>query len=390
MRFALLGDHPDGLAMTQALAASGRHNLIHFSGPTAAAEELEKFGLRFQRTGDLEEVLADPAVELLIVAGRPATRPEQLRRALQSERHVLCVHPADDKPELAYEASMIQADTGRLLLPLLPEALHPAVVRLAELTRNPEAELGKPYLITVERWSSEKIADVRPSLPGWDVLRRLGGEIAEVSAFAVAEEMNLAEPVTVAGRFEGGGLFQTLLVPGQPDRRWSLTVLGASSRAELVFPQGCPGPARIVWSGDGGTQEQTWELWDPWPQMVQIVEAALAPTDGQKPKAVGRYPTWQDAIRSLELDDAARRSVEKRRTSVMEYQEASEEVGFKGTMTLVGCALLWGIILVVILAAWFPKLGYLIIPGLVVFLLLQILRWLIPGSPRPVERPPGK
>ena len=89
-------------------------------------------------------------------------------------------------------------------------------------------------------------------------------------------------------------------------------------------------------------------------------------------------PTWQDAIRALELDDAARRSLERRRASLLEYPQASEEVGFKGTMTLVGCGILWGIILLVILSRWVPWLGWAVGPLLAVFLLLQLLRWVIP------------
>ena len=81
----------------------------------------------------------------------------------------------------------------------------------------------------------------------------------------------------------------------------------------------------------------------------------------------------------LELDDAVRRSIERRRTSVLEYQEASEETGFKGTMTLVGCGLIWAIILLVILSFWFPKIGWLILPLLVIFLGMQFLRYLIPS-----------
>ena len=54
MRFALLGDHPDGRAMADALVASGRHER---AAHAAAA--------------DLEEVLADPAVMAVIVAGGP-------------------------------------------------------------------------------------------------------------------------------------------------------------------------------------------------------------------------------------------------------------------------------------------------------------------------------
>src|SRR4051812_11760406 len=129
MRFAILGDHPDGLAMACALAQSGRHQVVAY---TAAVDDdiLLCWGAA-RRVSDVEEVLADPAVEAVIVAGRPATRPAQLRRALQSERHVLCVHPPDVTPETAYEAGMIRDDTGYVLLPLLPEALHPAVQRLA-------------------------------------------------------------------------------------------------------------------------------------------------------------------------------------------------------------------------------------------------------------------
>src|SRR5579883_2998335 len=135
MRFALLGDHPDGLDMARALVESGRHELAAYSGPPVGQAELARRGLQAPSVGDLEELLADPDIAAVIVAGGPATRAAQLRRVLQSERHVLCVHPADPRPDLAYEAAMMQADTGYVLLPLLPEAQHPAIRRLAELAR---------------------------------------------------------------------------------------------------------------------------------------------------------------------------------------------------------------------------------------------------------------
>src|SRR5262245_39224903 len=127
MRFALLGDHPDGLDMARALVESGRHDLAVYSGPAVGAEYLRRWGARPRLIGDLEEALADPAVDAVLVAGSPADRPAQLRRALQSEHHVLCVHPAGQGPDIAYEAGMIQTDTRHLAVPLLPEALHPAV-----------------------------------------------------------------------------------------------------------------------------------------------------------------------------------------------------------------------------------------------------------------------
>src|SRR5262249_36259648 len=121
MRFALLGDDPDGLAAARALAASGRHGLVVYSGLVAGLEILARDGLKPRRVGDMEEALADPAIEAVIVAGAPSNRAAQLRRALQSERHVLCVHPVDPSPDIGYEAAQLQSDVRRVLLPLLSE-----------------------------------------------------------------------------------------------------------------------------------------------------------------------------------------------------------------------------------------------------------------------------
>ena len=64
----------------------------------------------------------------------------------------------------------------------------------------------------------------------------------------------------------------------------------------------------------------------------------------------------------------------------MEYQEASEEVGFKGTMTLVGCGMVWIVLILLILSRWVPVVGWLIVPLLAVFLGLQLLRYAVPAA----------
>jgi len=72
--------------------------------------------------------------------------------------------------------------------------------------------------------------------------------------------------------------------------------------------------------------------------------------------------------------------------SVLEYPEATEEAGFKGTMTLVGCATLWAILVLLILSRWFSWLGWIIIPVLVLFLGVQVLRWLVPAPTSEEQR----
>jgi hypothetical protein len=216
----------------------------------------------------------------------------------------------------------------------------------------------------------------------------LRGEIAEVTAFAASEEASPEGPLLLAGRFESGGLFQATWLPGRSEPRWWLAVIGSKGQAELVFPQGWPGPARLSWREAGSLAEETWDSWDPGPELVQAFEQAVAeaeqmppPNAMQKATAPSWRPSWQDAVRFLELDDAARRSVARRRASTLEYQEVTEEVGFKGTMTLVGCAMLLGIMLMAILSRWFPRLGWFILPLLGLFLVMQLLRWFVPRRP---------
>jgi predicted dehydrogenase len=382
MRFALIGDHPDGLDMAAALAATGRHELLLYSGPPAGAETLRVRGRECRNVADLEEVLADPAVETVIVAGKLSVRGQQLRRTLQSERHVLCVHPPDPSADMAYEAALIQSDTKHILLPLLPDALHPAIVRLAEWVRMQQR--NSPFrCLQVERWIAGPLfvptgRRSRPSFPDWTVLRALAGEIVEVSAFASSDEIAPEEPLLLSGRFDGGGLLQLSILPGQRSPRWRVQVLGGEHAAELLFASGGQGSARFEWQeASGEPRVEDWPAWDPWPEMVRVFEQALTTYP-----APARLPVrWEDSVRALELDDAARRSVERRRASTLEFQEVSEAVGFKGTMTLVGCAMLWGLLLLLILGNWYRPALWAIPVLLAGFLGLQLLRWFLPPGP---------
>jgi predicted dehydrogenase len=368
--------------MAAALVDSGRHEVAVC---TAAFDEVVLGRLKQpRRCPDVEEILADPAIEAVIVAGAPVARAAQLRRALQSERHVLCVHPADDSPDVGYEAALVQRDTGCVLMPLLPEGRHPSFRRLAELIEQvpegqaPRSPLGAFGLLAFEREATGEVLGntaegLKPAVPGWDVLRRLGGEVIEVLAFAATEELAPGAPALLAGRFEKGGLFQMTLLPGRASASWRLVVTGTTGEAELTFPQGWHGPGILEWRDAAGERHEEYqERWDSWPALVEAFEAAV----GRKEKPEGL--TWQDAVRALELDDAARRSVERRRVNALDYQEVSEEVGFKGTMTLLGCGLLWAVVLLLIGSLWVRWVGWLILPLLLVFITLQLLRYVIP------------
>jgi predicted dehydrogenase len=410
MHFALLGNHPDGLLMAQALVDTSRHELTAYSG---LALPWDRLGLKPSRAiGDVEEILADPAIEAVIVASPLSQRPAQLRRALQSERHVLCVNPADETPDITYEAAMIQSDTKKVLLPILPWAVHPAVLRLRKLLptnqpnsatlrliewhrsgssqseilqtiKNPEKE-GSEHSVTALDPEFSKFEFDSGFFPGWEVLQTLGGPIAEVSAFAEHTVRRPDDPLLISGRFEKGGIFQAILTPNAAEKSWRLRLTASKIHAELDFS--ASGEAGLHWSDESGAcHQEDFPYANPYRELVHVFEDAVKrfehPESSREPTASESHAadslTWQDAIRAAELDDAARRSVERRRANTIEYPEATEEAGFKGTMTLIGCGMLWVMLLLLVLARWYPVLLVVIVIMLTVFLCLQLLRAII-------------
>ena len=346
MRFALLGNHPDGLAMAQALAAAGN--------PLVAVCDRSPpdFAAMARSYSDLEDLLADPAVEAVVVAGPLGKRFEQLRRVIQSERAAYCVHPCDEKLDRAYEAAWMQSEAKHPLTPLLPDALHPAYARLAEILR----ESGG---VTLLKWEGGVGQTDAVAFRGWDVLRKIGGEIVEVSGFAPTEEGNPADPLLFHGKFEKGGLIQATLLPGT-DAGQRINAIGPAETVELVGPDegGAVRLLRVRRNGD--MAEEKWDRWDRWAALVA------------QPERV----TWQDAVRAMELDDALRRSVAKRKSSDLEYGDVSQDAAGKGTLTLIGCGMVWLIPVLLVMSIWVPQAGWAIIPMLLGFFVLVGLRWL--------------
>ena len=91
----------------------------------------------------------------------------------------------------------------------------------------------------------------------------------------------------------------------------------------------------------------------------------------------------------MELSEATVRSLKRGRTVDLHYEEISEAGTFKGVMTSIGCVVFLSILAVLPVALIGPPLGlpetiylaYVIPPVLILFILLQLLRFVV-RSPR--------
>lgn len=359
MRFLLLGDHPDGVAAAMALAT--RHEFAAFAGPEATATSFRQLSLAPRYFTDAETALAQKDLDWAIVADDLPHRETLLKRALQSELNVAVVHPPDLEPDIAYEALLILQDTRKQLVPLLPDRTAPALVRLGQHLQEQMPGPWRQVELEVAFSPPENWAD-HPLLTLWEPLRFLAGEIQDLTVLnPEADALRLDLPLVFTGRFSRGGLFQVMLAPKDGlATGYRLTVRGERGEVKLHAPAG--------WFGEA-TMETA--------QGKEVIacssrKAAL----GHQIDAESPPVTWTEATRCLELFDAAKRCVKRKRLVVLDYEAVGEVGNFKSTMAALGCGTLILIMILFFATPTFPFLKYLIIPLLAGFLLLQLLRWL--------------
>ena len=122
-------------------------------------------------------------------------------------------------------------------------------------------------------------------------------------------------------------------------------------------------------------------MWDPHAAIMDTLRRSL-----ERPHLADQAdvsPSLADGTRAMELSEAAARSLRRGRTIDLHYEAISEESSFKSIMTSTGCMILLAALLILPLALAGPALGfnwtiyiaYLIPPVLVIFAVMQILRF---------------
>lgn len=374
MRFGLIGDHPDGRELALELARRPDFTFAAYAGPVALRQHLLRQGFDPEFVPEVEEMLARTEIELIIAADTFEFRPQLLRRAVQSEKHVACVHPVDDKPDAAYEAAMIQRDTGKLLWPILPGRFAAGFQRLAALARS--EEMGRLEAIEVEQslpasdgQTSSTAWDGHPLTSIWDGIRLLTGDLSEIVAFGGGEKLSPTDALSLNGRSASGAMIRVQLLPPGPANRCRWRVRGKGGEVEWQADGGLFAASTIVIRLAATERTESLAAAPPWPSLADALRATLA---GQQAPV-----EWTDAVRCLEVFDAVAESVRRQRIVPLHYQDFTEASSFKGLMTIAGCGIVWIALVLLIIAPWVPKILWAIPAMLAAFLLAQGLRWAI-------------
>jgi biliverdin reductase len=225
---ALVGPGRAGRARVLALQASAQAEL------RAIVEHRDE--TRF------EAVLADPAIDAVLVCTPNALHPDQVRRALEARRHVCVEYPLASGPEPATELFDLARRVGRVLHVEHIELLSPA----QEHQRHRVRELGSPRGGSLEfsggwtGWIADPALSGSPALLALARLNRLVDLFGPARiAAAELERSGSGYRLSADLEFERGGATRLIeaRAPALPrGLRWNLPC----ERGELRDPPALP------------------------------------------------------------------------------------------------------------------------------------------------------
>jgi myo-inositol 2-dehydrogenase/D-chiro-inositol 1-dehydrogenase len=375
MNVLILGSGEEELAWARWLTGRAEHRLDAalpgFSDPALA---------RVPAPRDLEDALARPRIDLVIVGGPLESRAEYLRRAAAEGFALICLHPPALDSEAYYQVALSRHETGAVIVPDLRLRLHPGVRTLAQVLA--ESELGEFRALRMETASGSSLDLARVVFArSVDVIRALLGEIEALTATGdppgTSPELDLIVQLRSAGAQRAE--VRAWAGPAEPIR---LSLVASGGVVTLECDPAFQQTARLI-RHTSGQADQTLEL-EPWDSHAALLGVLLASL-GRRSDADLPSPNLLDGTRAMELAEATVRSLRRGRTIDLHYEAITEEATFKSIMTSTGCLIFIASLLALPLAMAGPPLGmrwtlfipYVIPPILVIFVVMQTLR---PGT----------
>jgi predicted dehydrogenase len=391
MRWALLGD--DDEAVQLALAA--RQEPDCQSLVAIEVGELASFRQRLpgvEVRSDWEELLSGKTADAVIVgpAEDDERRGEQAVRLAQAGVPMLVVHPLVLTSMTLFQLDMIRAETGAVLMPWAAYHGHPAFEQLAVWLAGGSDGSARPIeQIIFERSmiARDRRSVMRQFTRDVDLVRGLAGDVTRLHAMTAVgghDDDAAYANLSVSLGLRSGGLVRWSV--GAPEGQAAAVLIVVTTGGRAVLGMIRPDEWWLETTTPEGTDRQTFSAWHGEQKALTRFRAAIG---GQATR-----PDWLDSARAVDLAETVRESLRRGRTIDLFNETYSEDASFKGAMGIAGCGLLlFGLFSVLVVAAlqmlarqmeWrraaevLGKWPYLLLVVFGVFLVLQLLRFIIP------------
>ena len=139
MRLGLLGSDARIAEVAAAAVRRGDRLVAGFDVPEGSLG-----GLQVPPLGSWDRLIDAAVCDVVLVGatGWDDSRAQAVRTLVQAGRPLVLAQPLELSMLWAYELDMIRRDTGSLLVPCLPDRLHPFIMRLQEVIAATLAGVG--------------------------------------------------------------------------------------------------------------------------------------------------------------------------------------------------------------------------------------------------------
>lgn len=342
MKLALLGWNTGIAALLRAIAEDGQHVLVAATEvPQTAMEDLLVTVPGVRVLNDWDELLAEPAADVTLVAGDAETILAGAKQLAVDGRPVALLPQASQGSAFVYELTLTHDDNRVPLVPIPQKCLHPLSERLKAAIS--EEEFGRLILLRIERsvpLGDRSIAGSAAGLTRDEVdaallddaalLRFLGGNYNRITAVHTGSDesgISLAT-VTLAGEELAEATWSAR--PGDDD--WRLEVTGSKGSATLLLLPDGSGTLEIEREGSGSPERESSD-----DDGASSGRAQLAAVESSLNDSATH---WTEMTRTFETVEATHTSLRRRRTIDLFFETTSERSIFKSQMTAAGCGLI--------------------------------------------------
>jgi hypothetical protein len=308
-------------------------------------------GLEIPHSRSWDPLLDATVCDVILVGadGWDESRAEAVRSLVQAGRPLVLAQPLELSMLWAYELDMIRSDTGGLLVPCLPDRLHPFVERMQQAITASLAGVGdngpaESLLFERRMRDRSRHAVLSQLARDADLIRALAGDPARLSTLGAASPETAWN--TLAVGFTG---------PTQVPVRWQvapgtqpgLTIRLQTAHGSLSIDAPDESSQPWTWSGPAGASDADTGTFDRGAAMLAVLDRRRTGT----PDDDGMIAAcWADAARAIELAETVPRSLTKGRAVDLHREEFTEMGTFRGTMASLGCGLIMAALFVLVVA----------------------------------------
>lgn len=262
MNIALLGFDPDVERLLAAAAADKRHSVLLTCVAERWREAARRLAPRAAEVRDWEALLAARELDAVLIGRDRPGDAEPLKKLAQAGVPLLLIHPVGD-PLLALELEMIRSDGQGPLVAHYPGCRHPAWNLIRQWIELGESgPLGKVEQLVFERQlvARDRSAVTFQLARDVDIIRVLLGNVNKVSAMGPSPDDTSWGNLGVQLASDASTLARWSVEPTEGPSTARLVVIGATGRAVMTMPES-PRDWSLEIVGAPATR-QTWPDWD--------------------------------------------------------------------------------------------------------------------------------